>query len=184
VATTALGLGGIALGLVLLVVTGPLGWVVAGVALGGMIAAHVAIPARPGPEFRERIARWSSFRRFLKRFSSLPDAPALAVVIWEHYLVYATALGAARTVEKQVKALIPAQELPSPWPGAPAGVHSLGWVAAFHASTPTQVAAWVMPQATSSSSGGFGSFSSGGGFGGGFSGGGGGGGGGTGGAAG
>jgi uncharacterized membrane protein YgcG len=184
VVTTALGLGGIALGLVLLVVAGLLGWLVAGVALVGMFAAHVAIPARPGPEFRERIARWTSFRRFLKSFSSLPDAPALAVVIWEHYLVYATALGVAGTVEKQVKALIPPQELPSPWPGAPAGVYGFGWVGAFHDSTPTQVASWVMPRATSSSSSSFGSFSSGGGFGGGFSGGGGGGGGGTGGGAG
>jgi uncharacterized membrane protein YgcG len=184
--TSLIGFLGILLAIPLIALAGWAGAVVVAAVVVGMILAHIAIPVRPGPRFREPIARWKAFRRFLKRFSSLPDAPALAVIIWERYLVYATALGVADRVERQVKALIPAQELPSPFPGAPGGVHSLAWVSAFHDSTPSQVAAWVMPQATSSSSftGGVGSFSSGGGFGGGFSGGGGGGGGGTGGGAG
>jgi hypothetical protein len=184
--TSFIGVGGILIATPLIAQAGWVGALAVATAVVGMVVAHIAIPVRPGPPFRERIARWKAFRRFLKRFSSLPDAPALAVIIWERYLVYATALGVADRVEKQVKALIPPQELPSPWPGAPGGAASIAWVGTFHDSTPSQVAAWVMPRATSSSSfsGGLGSFSSGGGFGGGFSGGGGGGGGGTGGGAG
>jgi uncharacterized membrane protein YgcG len=184
--TSLIGFLGILFAIPLIALAGWVGGIILAEVVAGMILAHIAIPVRPGPPFRERIARWKAFRRFLKRFSSLPDAPALAVIIWERYLVYATALGVADRVEKQVKALIPPQELPSPWPGAPGGVASIAWVSTFHDSTPSQVAAWVMPRATSSSSfsSGLGSFSSGGGFGGGFSGGGGGGGGGTGGGAG
>lgn len=181
IVTTLLGLAGIIVSIGLLGLAGVVGLLVMAEVVVGMIVAHVLIPSRPTPEFRERIARWAAFRRFLKRFSSLPEAPALAVVIWERYLVYATALGVADQVEKQVKAHIPAEELPAPWPGAPGGIHSIAWVHTFHDSTPSQVASWVMPRASSSSGG---SFSSGGGFGGGFSGGGGGGGGGTGGGAG
>jgi uncharacterized membrane protein len=148
--------------------------------LVGMIVANVLIRSRLTPAFRERVARWRAFRRFLEEFPSLSDAPALAVVIWENHLVYATALGVADRVEKNVRALIPTQELPQPWPGAPSGVTGVGWIHSFH-TVPAHTAAATV----SSSSGGFGgSFSSGGGFGGGFSGGGGGGGGGTGGGAG
>jgi uncharacterized membrane protein len=117
---------------------------------------------------RQRVARWASFRRFLKKFSSLPDAPAMAVIIWEKYLVYATALGVAHTVVKQVKAIIPAEELPSPWMGAPRGYAGYWWANSI--STQAPVAAAV---SASSSSGSGGSWSSGGGGGGGFSGGGG-----------
>jgi uncharacterized membrane protein len=178
---TLVGLGGIALGIWGVgLFRGPLGLVLIPVSLVALIVAQVLIRPRLAPTFRERVARWRSFRRFLKGFSSLADAPALAVVIWENYLVYATALGVASRVEKQVKALIPAEELREPWPGAPSGVSGLVWVHSFN-TVPAHTAA----AAVSSSSGGFGgSFSSGGGFGGGFSGGGGGGGGGTGGGAG
>jgi uncharacterized membrane protein YgcG len=150
------------------------------VSVVGLIVAQVLIRPRLAAPFRERVARWRAFRRFLEGFPSLTDAPALAVVIWENYLVYATALGVADRVEKNVRALIPAQELPQPWPGAPSGVTGVGWIHSFN-TVPAHTAAATV----SSSSGGFGgSFSSGGGFGGGFSGGGGGGGGGTGGGAG
>jgi uncharacterized membrane protein YgcG len=183
---TLIGLGGIVLGGVgVEILGGPQALILIPVSLAGMILAHVLIRPRVAAPFRERVARWRSFRTFLKRFSSLSDAPALAVVIWESYLVYATALEVADLVEKQVKALVPAEELPEPWPGAPRGVHGLAWVHSFH-SVPAHTAAAAVSSSSSgwSFSGGSGSYSSGGGFGGGFSGGGGGGGGGTGGGAG
>jgi uncharacterized membrane protein len=102
----------------------------------------------------------------------------MAVVIWERYLAYAVALGVADQVEKQVKALVPEEELPSPWANGPAGTQGLAWFHHVSHSAGAPVAY------SSSSSGSIGSFSSGGGGGGGFSGGGGGGGGGTGGGAG
>jgi uncharacterized membrane protein len=127
---------------------------------------------------RVRVAKWAAFRRFLRKFSSLPDAPALAVVIWEKFLVYATALGIAHQVVRQVKGIIPEQELPSPWVGAPTG--SMGYLWANSISTHAPVAASIGSGSSggTSWSGSSGSFSSAGGGGGGFSGGGGGGGGG------
>jgi uncharacterized membrane protein len=138
------------------------------------------------PKLRERVDQWGAFRRFLKKFSSLPDAPALAVIIWEKYLVYATALGVARRVAKQVKALVPAQQLPAVWAGAPSGLS--GFDMANSMSTAVPVSLGMVAAASSSGiswSGSSGSFSSSSGFsGGGFSGGGGGAGGGGGGGAG
>src|SRR5204862_1909111 len=78
-----------------------------------------------------RVAKWKAFRRFLKRFSTLPDAPALAVVIWEKYMVEAVALGVAKRVEKQVHALVAEEDLPSPWPGAPPGQGGYRWLNTF-----------------------------------------------------
>ena len=65
------------------------------------------------------MARWWAFRRYLVRFSSLPEAPAAAIVIWEQYLVYAVALGAGRQVEKQVRAVLPELQMPPPLAGGP-----------------------------------------------------------------
>ncbi len=176
-----LGLGGAVYGIV--AASGPAGafavWLLPAGVLS-LIAALIPMDRRVRPEFRERVARWKAFRRFLRRFSSLPDAPAMAVVIWERYLAYAVALGVAGQVEKQVKALVPEEELPSPWADAPAGSLGLAW---FH-HVSTRMSAPVSYSSSSSGSSGIGSFSSSGGGGGGFSGGGGGGGGGTGGGAG
>jgi uncharacterized membrane protein len=140
------------------------------------------IPPRLPAELREQLARWAAFRRYLTTFSTFEDAPAAAVTIWEHYLVYATALGVADEVEKQVRALVPADQLPEPWPGAPNGLDGYTYYHHSIASSPAHVASNAASAVGWSS--GWGSSSSGGGGGGGFSGGGGGGGGGTGGGAG
>ncbi|MGH2724330.1 MAG: DUF2207 family protein [Actinomycetota bacterium] len=161
---------------------GPLGLALIPVAaLSWLVAARLMPPRLPG-RLRERVARWKAFRRFLKRFSTLEDAPALAVIVWERHLVYATALGVADEVEKQVRALVPAGELSEPWPGAPPGDEGWGTYTSWRTSSPAYA-----PAAAATAvgwSGGWGSSSGGGGGGGGFSGGGGGGGGGTGGGAG
>jgi uncharacterized membrane protein YgcG len=141
------------------------------------------IARRVAPEHRQSMAGWRAFRRYLKRFHTLTDAPAAAVVIWEQYLVYAVALDVADRVQKQVRALVPEEELPSPWPGAPTGLYGLAYLRSF-SSTPSSVVAMATFNPFSGGSSGSSSWSSGGGGGGGFSGGGGGGGGGTGGGAG
>ena len=164
--------------------SGWLGLAVAGISVLGWIVALRSMTPRLPPDLRERVARWRAFRRFLLEFSSLPQAPALAVVIWERYLVYASALGVADEVERQIADLVPPEELPSPWRGAPRGVSGLDLFHSMHVATPALAPAPPAPRGSSSSfSSGVGSFSSSGGFGGGFSGGGGGGGGGTGGGA-
>ncbi|MDQ4005771.1 MAG: DUF2207 domain-containing protein, partial [Actinomycetota bacterium] len=105
------------------------------------VAARRLTPPRLSKAMRERVARWAAFRRFLEEFSTLDDAPTLAVIIWEHYLVYAVALGVADEVEEQVRALVPAERLPEPWPGAPGGED--GYLVYHHSvhSTPAHAAA-------------------------------------------
>jgi uncharacterized membrane protein YgcG len=155
-------------------------------ALLGWAVATRLIPPRLDDDLRTRLAKWKAFRRFLTEFSNLGDAPALAVVIWEHYLVYATALGVAERVTKQVRALIPEGSLPAPWPGAPPGTTGYHWASSFSTRAPAQAAVSTSGVVSNNItwSGSWGSSSSGGGGGGGSSGGGGGGGGGSGGGAG
>jgi uncharacterized membrane protein YgcG len=138
--------------------------------VGGIMA--LAVPPKLDPELDARMAPWRGFRNYLKNFSSLPDAPALAIVIWEQYLEYATALGVADRVAKQVKSLVPAEVMPAPWPGAPSGTTSLVWLTALRRVSAIPPAAAVHSGSSSSSgissfSSSGGSFSSGGGFGGG-----------------
>jgi uncharacterized membrane protein len=164
---------------------GAIGWWLVPVAAISLVAALIKIHARLGLEDRARVKRLEAFRTYLKDFSDLPNAPALAVVIWEQYLEWAVALGVADEVEKQVKALVPVESLRSPIRGAPTGLAGLTAWQHFQSAAPALVLVSMASASSGSSSGGFGSSSSSSGFsGGGFSGGGGGGGGGTGGGAG
>jgi uncharacterized membrane protein len=160
---------------------GAIGWWLVPVSAISLIVALIKIHARLGLEDRTRIKRLEAFRTYLKDFSDLPNAPALAVVIWEQYLEWAVALGVADEVEKQVRALVPVESLRSPIRGAPTGLAGLTAWQHFQSAAPALVLVSMATVSGGSSSGGFGSSSSSSGFsGGGFSGGGGGGGGGTG----
>jgi uncharacterized membrane protein len=164
---------------------GAIGWWLVPVAAVSLVVALIEIHARLGLEDRTRVKRLEAFRTYLKDFSDLPNAPALAVVIWEQYLEWAVALGVADEVEKQVKALVPVESLRSPIRGAPTGIAGLTAWQQFQSAAPALVLVSMASVSSGSSSGGFGSSSSSSGFsGGGLSGGGGGGGGGTGGGAG
>jgi uncharacterized membrane protein len=163
---------------------GKVGWWLVPVSLIALIVALRLIPARLEEEDRRRVMKLAAFRKYLKDFSDLPNAPALAVVIWEQYLEWAVALDVAREVEKQVTTLVPVESLRSPIPGGPTGAAGLQVFHGFQTAATTMVLT-SMSSGSSSSSGGFGSSSSSSGFSsGGFSSGGGGGGGGTGGGAG
>jgi uncharacterized membrane protein len=164
---------------------GAIGWWLVPVAAISLVVALIKIHARLGLEDRTRVKRLEVFRTYLKDFSDLPNAPALAVVIWEQYLEWAVALGVADEVEKQVRALVPVESLRSPIRGAPTGLAGLTAWQHLQSAAPALVLVSMASVSSGSSSGGFGSSSSSSGFsGGGFSGGGGGGGGGTGGGAG
>jgi uncharacterized membrane protein YgcG len=164
---------------------GAIGWWLVPVSAVAMIVALILIPARLNVEDRTRVLKLAAFRRYLKDFSDLPNAPALAVVIWENYLEWAVALDVATEVEKQVTTFVPVESLRSPIPGGPTGLAGLNTFHSFQSAGPTIVMSSMVSASSGSSSGGFGSSSSSSGFSsGGFSGGGGGGGGGTGGGAG
>lgn len=55
-------------------------------------------------------ARWKAFRRFLLHFSEIPRQEVPALVLWEHYLVYAVTLGVAKQVLKQLEIVFPRLE--------------------------------------------------------------------------
>ena len=164
---------------------GKVGWWLVPVSVVSLMIALIRIHAKLGVEDRTRVKRLEAFRTYLKDFSDLPNAPALAVVIWEQYLAWAVALDVADEVEKQVKTLVPVESLRSPIPGGPTGIAGINAWRSFQAAAPSIVMASMATPSSGSTGGGFGSSSSSSGFsGGGFSGGGGGGGGGTGGGAG
>ena len=55
---------------------------------------------------------WKAFKSFLEDFSSLDLAEIPSLVIWEHYLVYATVLGIAKRVLDQLSIVYPEIALP------------------------------------------------------------------------
>jgi len=62
-------------------------------------------------EGRENKKKWSNFRKYLKDFSLIKEHPPSSVEIWNQYLVYGTALGIAKTVQKNMEKLIPKEIL-------------------------------------------------------------------------
>lgn len=51
--------------------------------------------------------RWKNFARFLEEYSLISEHPPESVVLWEKYLVYATALGLGEKVLKHLRQLVP-----------------------------------------------------------------------------
>ena len=51
----------------------------------------------------EDYVRWRAFKKFLEDFSNFEDYPVPSLIIWEHYLVYATSFGIADKVMSQLK---------------------------------------------------------------------------------
>ena len=51
----------------------------------------------------EQFKMWKAFRKFLTHFSQIDKAELPAVILWEHYLVYAITLGVAKEVISQLK---------------------------------------------------------------------------------
>lgn len=55
----------------------------------------------------ELYAKWKAFRNFLLDFSNMKDYPIPGIIVWEHYLVYATSLKIADKVMEQLKVKLP-----------------------------------------------------------------------------
>lgn len=71
--------------------------------VGIIFAFYVNQIKRRSYQGNEDYVRWMAFKNFLMDFSSFDDYPMPSIVIWEHYLVYATELGIAETVEEQMR---------------------------------------------------------------------------------
>ena len=59
------------------------------------------------PKFREEVKKVAGFKNFLLEFSSLGEKQAKEVFLWEEYLIFASALGIADKVEKEIGRLYP-----------------------------------------------------------------------------
>jgi uncharacterized membrane protein len=136
-----------------------------------MVASYAIL--RRTPEAARALHRWQAFRRYLTDFSQLDRYPAPAVVLWEHYLVYAIALGVAARVIEQFKELYPTLPKETAATAFPHWVTSSGTPLSGMQSISSVLSSFNTTLSTATSS-----FSSSSGSGGGFSGGGGGGGGG------
>jgi uncharacterized membrane protein len=56
-------------------------------------------------------AKWHNFKRYIKDFSLIKEYPPESIAIWNKYLVYATALGAAEAVKKAMELSVPGEQL-------------------------------------------------------------------------
>lgn len=54
-------------------------------------------------EAEKAYVRWNAFKKFLIDYSNLEEAKTASIYIWEHYFVYAVALGVAEKVAKGYK---------------------------------------------------------------------------------
>jgi Predicted membrane protein len=59
----------------------------------------------------EYYERWMNFKRYIEDFSLIKEYPPESVKIWDKYLVYATALGAAKGVKRTMELLLPETKL-------------------------------------------------------------------------
>jgi uncharacterized membrane protein len=55
----------------------------------------------------EEYVKWKAFKNFLENFGNMKDYPMPGVIVWEHYLVYATSLKCADKVMDQLKVRLP-----------------------------------------------------------------------------
>jgi len=74
-------------------------------AIGFMIFINVYARniIRRTKQANEEFSKWKAFKKFLEEFSNMKDYPMPGIVVWEHYMVYATEFGIADQVEKQVR---------------------------------------------------------------------------------
>ena len=59
----------------------------------------------------ELYTKWMAFKKFLLEFSKMDDYPIPGIIVWEHFLVYATVFNIADTVNDQLKVKLPKEEL-------------------------------------------------------------------------
>jgi uncharacterized membrane protein len=83
--------------------------VVAAFGIGLLIFAMVfeKILGHWTPEGRLYYKRWDNFKKYLTDFSALKEHPPESIAIWDSYLVYATALGVAEEVLKNMALVVP-----------------------------------------------------------------------------
>ncbi|AFV22277.1 hypothetical protein Mpsy_0064 [Methanolobus psychrophilus R15] len=90
------------------------------------------------PEGRLFHKRWDNFRKYLTDFSALKEHPPESIKIWDHYMVYAVALGVAEKALDNMSLIIPSEQLSGSrfYPVHHNMVFISGFRSAYQASTP------------------------------------------------
>lgn len=83
---------------------------------------------KEGKEFHDR---WKNFEKYIKDFSLIKERPPESIKVWGRFLVYATALGCADEVSKNMKKYIKFMDIPETAVYA-SDVVSLGYLWGFH----------------------------------------------------
>lgn len=77
--------------------------------------ASLKLPQKIGGQWttygEEYNAHWQNFRRYIHDFSLIKEYPPESVKIWNKYIVYAAALGEAKTVSKYMQIYLPTEQL-------------------------------------------------------------------------
>lgn len=120
----------------------------------------------------DELDKWQGLKKYMEDFSSMKDKELPSIVLWEKYLVYATAFGIADKVIKQLKLVYPELTRDDYFMTRTSSVMYIATHTDFNRSFSSAVSNSIT-MATSSGSGNGGGFSGGGGFGGGGGGGGG-----------
>lgn len=68
--------------------------------LGFILLPYTFSRKRASLEKEKAISRWEAFKKFLIDYSNLEEAKLASIELWEHYFVYAVALGVAEKVAK------------------------------------------------------------------------------------
>lgn len=84
------------------------GWAfLSSIILGLVAIVSLIMPQRIAGQWttygEEYDAKWHNFKKYIQDFSLIKDYPPESVVIWNKYLVYATALGVAEAVRKAME---------------------------------------------------------------------------------
>ena len=72
--------------------------------LVGMMSSKINVFTQKGVDEREQ---WKAFKKYMEDFSLLKDKEIPALILWEKYLVFATAFGISEKVLKQLKVVYP-----------------------------------------------------------------------------
>lgn len=67
------------------------------------LGIYITLFTKRTPRGTEEYSRWKAFKKFLEHFGRFDERVLPEIVLWEHFLVYATALGIARQVAKEMK---------------------------------------------------------------------------------
>ena len=70
----------------------------------GMMAGRINILSQKGVDEKEQ---WKAFKRYMEEFSLLKEKEIPSLILWEKYLVFATAFGISEKVLEQLKVVYP-----------------------------------------------------------------------------